>query len=537
MMKFKRIILLILALILAVTPTLALTSCHGARDSVRFDIPEGFDPTADYEITFWAKNESHEEQAAAYRNAITAFNEYYPNIKVNLKIYANYTDIYRDVLTNIQTGTTPNVCISYPDHVATYMTGENVVVPLDSLVEHSEYGLGGTKIAFDAPTRDEMVDKFMDEGRIGGIQYTIPYVRSTEACYVNKTYVERLGYTLPEDGILTWDFLWEVSEAAMAKNPDGTYKVNGQKVLIPFIYKSTDNMMIQMLEQLDAGYTTDAAEVLMFNDTTKDILIEVGKHASTGAFSTFEFSSYPGNFFNAGQCLFAVDSTAGATWIGADSPHSDIDPDNVVDFETVVMPAPQYDPDNPEMISQGPSICLFNKEDAGEVMASWIFAQFLLTNRVQIDYATTEGYIPVTEKALNSDEYRDYLSRSGENNTRYYQVKMDATHMLIENIENTFITPVFNGSARVREAAGSLIDEANKAPRRKKEVNSAYVDKLFGDVTKMQKLDELQGVSSELGAMPTGSIVLLCSLGAAWLLIGTYVGVRAFRARARTRRE
>ena len=34
---------------------------------------------------------------------------------------------------------------------------------------------------------------------------------------------------------------------SFSKNPDGTYKVNGQKTLIPFIYKSTDNMMIQML--------------------------------------------------------------------------------------------------------------------------------------------------------------------------------------------------------------------------------------------------------------------------------------------------
>ena len=61
---------------------------------------------------------------------------------------------------------------------------------------------------------------------------------------MNKTYVEKLGYTLPET--LTWDFIWEVSEAATKKNSDGTYAVNGQDVMIPFIYKSTDNMMIEI---------------------------------------------------------------------------------------------------------------------------------------------------------------------------------------------------------------------------------------------------------------------------------------------------
>ena len=82
-------------------------------------------------------------------------------------------------------------------------------------------------------------------------------MRSTEACYVNRDFVEKLGFTLPER--LTWDFIWQVSEAATAKNADGTYQLNGQKVLIPFIYKSTDNMMIQMLQQLDAPYAGTTA--------------------------------------------------------------------------------------------------------------------------------------------------------------------------------------------------------------------------------------------------------------------------------------
>ena len=41
-------------------------------------------------------------------------------------------------------------------------------------------------------------------------------------------------------------------EKAMEQDADGVFKVNGQKVMIPFIYKSTDNMMISMLKQKDA---------------------------------------------------------------------------------------------------------------------------------------------------------------------------------------------------------------------------------------------------------------------------------------------
>lgn len=239
--------------------------------------------------------------------------------------------------------------------------------------------------------------------------------------------MEALGYTLPET--LTWDFIWEVSEAATAKNADGTFALNGQDVLIPFIYKSSDNMMIQMLRQQNAGYSTDSGEILLFNDTTSSILSQVAEHVKSGAFSTFKVSGYPANFLNAGQCVFAIDSTAGATWMGTHAPLSDISADALINFETQVMTVPQYDPSHPEMISQGPSLCVFNKEDPQQVLASWLFAQYLLSNDVQIAYSETEGYIPVTSKAQDSAEYQDYLSRAGEDNSTYYDVKIQASKM------------------------------------------------------------------------------------------------------------
>lgn len=319
MRAFGKILCLLLALLTCLT---AFVGCHGSRKTESFEIPEAFDTSRDYEISFWAKNDTNLTQVAIYEKAVADFEALYPNIKVNLKLYTDYGRIYNDVITNISTGTTPNVCITYPDHIATYKTGDNVVVPLDELVVDSKYGLGGEGLLFDSPTLDEMIPKFLDEGVIGNVQYALPFMRSTEACYINKTYVEKLGFELPEK--LTWDFVWEVADAATEKDADGNYTVNGQKVMIPFIYKSTDNMMIQMLAQKGAGYSNDSGEILIFNDTTEELLLDVASHVEKGAFSTFKISSYPANFLNAGQCIFAIDSTAGATWMGPDAPLIDI---------------------------------------------------------------------------------------------------------------------------------------------------------------------------------------------------------------------
>ncbi|MDO4620962.1 MAG: extracellular solute-binding protein [Lachnospiraceae bacterium] len=499
--------------------TLLLGGCHGARVSSAFGVPSNFDTSKKHAVTFWAKNDTNKNQTKIYEQAIADFEKLYPNITVNLRLYTDYIKIYNDVITNIATNTTPDVCITYPDHIATYMTGDNVVVPLDELISDSRFGLGGSELQFDGPTKEEMIPEFLEEGKIGGVSYAVPFMRSTEACYVNKDYVEKLGFELPET--LTWDFIWEVSEAALEKDKDGLYKVNGQKVMLPFIYKSTDNMMIQSLQQLGAGYATENSEIEIFNEQTKEILKEVAAHTKTGAFSTFKISGYPANFLNAGQCIFAVDSTAGSTWMGSDAPLIDIAESALVDFETEVMMIPQYDPEHPQMISQGPSVCVFNKEDPQQVLASWLFTQYLLTNEVQIAYAQTEGYAPVTAKAQQSEEYQDYLARSGEDSD-HYKVKIDATKLLLDHTADTFTTPVFNGSASLRVAAGQLIESVTKSVRRKATADDAFFENLFSEVTSLYHLDQIVPADSTdgkkpLGPLPTASKLLLGTLLAVWI--------------------
>ena len=499
---------------------LFLTGCHGSKGLSAFAVPESFDETRNYEITFWAKNDTNKTQTAIYQKAITDFEGIYPNIRVNLRLYTNYGDIYNDVITNISTGTTPNVCITYPDHIATYLTGTNVVVPLDDLFADASYGLGGDQVRFDSVKEEEIVPQFLKECSFDDHYYALPYMRSTDACYVNKTYVEKLGYTLPET--LTWDFIWEVSEAAMEKDADGNFKVNGQNVMIPFLYKSTDNMMIQMLYQKGAGYSDEAGNIEIFNDTTAELLKTIAGHAETKAFSTFKISSYPANFLNAGQCIFAVDSTAGATWMGTDAPLCDISEDKLVSFETEVMMVPQFDPGNPKMISQGPSVCIFNKADPQEVLASWLFTQYLLSDEVQTAYAETEGYLPVTIRAQQSEEYQDYLARIGEDNNVHYEVKIKASELLMAHLDDTFVTPVFNGSASLRDGAGQLIESTVKSVRRGETVDDAYISKLYSDVTSLYRLKRgstTTGEKEELGPLPVTAKLLLGSLITVWVIL------------------
>ena len=139
----KRLICAFISLIFCIT---CLSGCHGSKRQELFEIPEEFDTSKQYEITFWAKNDTNLTQVAIYKKAVADFEALYPNVKVTLRLYTDYGRIYSDVITNIATGTTPNVCITYPDHIATYLTGDNTVVPLDELMADEKFGLGGSEV-------------------------------------------------------------------------------------------------------------------------------------------------------------------------------------------------------------------------------------------------------------------------------------------------------------------------------------------------------------------------------------------------------
>ena len=183
------------------------------------------------------------------------------------------------------------------------------------------------------------------------------------------------------------------------------------------------------------------------------------------------------------------------------------------------------------MISQGPSVCIFSKEDNQQVLASWLFVQYLLTNGVQIAYSSTEGYLPVTLKAQNSPEYQDYLSRKGEDNREHYDVKIEASELLLNHMEDTFVTPVFNGSADLRQAAGQMIEETAKGARRKKEMNDAFIENLYRDMTSLYHLDQIKvtgGDENETAEdtpdtpIAPESRVLLAAIAVIWILIGFF---------------
>ena len=116
------------------------------------------------------------------------------------------------------------------------------------------------------------------------------------------------------------------------------------------------------------------------------------------------------------------------------------------------------------------------------------------------------------------------------------QIKIKAAGLLLDNVGNTFVTPVFNGSTSLRDAAGHLIETTVKSVNRGQTVDDAFIEKLYLDTLSLYRLDQQGGKSAlaasgkaELGALPITSVILLTSLAGTWILILFYLAFQTFK--------
>ena len=107
----------------------------------------------------------------------------------------------------------------------------------------------------------------------------------------------------------------------------------------------------------------------------------------------------------------------------------------------------------------------------------------------------------------------------------------------MDNIDNTFVTPVFNGSASLRNVAGQIIENVSKSTRRKETVDDEYMKKMYGNLIALYKLNSFGGkIITDLeenadlslqkditeGPLPKTSVVLLVTIGVIWIILGLY---------------
>ena len=466
-MNMKRIFALLLAMMLV----LSLAACGGEEapavqeqpgtpsTNEPSQEPQGgetakpvgnFAPTTGYdgsEVTITFHHTMNANLREVVDNYVAEFNKLYPNITVIHEQVGGYDDVRDQISTKISAGNQPNIAYCYPDHVAIYNMAK-AVTTLDELIE-SKFECtradGTTEIlGLTDEQKADFIEGYYNEGREfgDGLMYTMPFSKSTEVLYYNKTFFEEHNLTVPT----TWEELEAVCAKILEIDP----------MCYPLGYDSESNWFITMTEQYGSPYTSaEPGNQFLFDNEQNHAFVKMFNSWYQKGYVTTQniYGGYTSGLFvemENTNSYMSIGSSAGATHQRPDMV------DNKYPFDVGITTIPQVDASNPKVISQGPSLCIFQKENSQEVIASWLFVKFLTTCvEFQAEFSMASGYVPVIKSVGENPIYADYLaSADGGNYISALAVKVGLEQ------ENAYYTsPAFNGSSTARDQVGFLLNK------------------------------------------------------------------------------
>ncbi len=399
--------------------------------------------------------------------AIAAFEAKYPGWTVEHSNPGGYDEVRDKIRQDFPAGTQPDLAYCYADHVAAYMSSN-----AQYLVDMSEFytsdrnfsytytdGSGAEQtvnvehIGFTEAETSKFVKGYIEEGyaknyadydKYGFSEnslLTLPFVKSTELMYVNRTALMACGIEEPAE---TWDQLWKDCEKIKAKYPSCT----------PLGYDSEANWFITMCQQNGWGYTSASGNHYLFNnDNTKVWLGQLAEYYDKGYITTQEdYDAYTSGLFVKG--VSNEDGQNGLVYcIGSSGGASHQDPSGLFDFDIVPIPgSKQADgTTNYSCISQGPSLVMLtggnNASNADEKkIMTWLFVKELLDPTFQAAFSIASGYNPMRTDVFDIETYQKHMAGGS--------ATAKAAAIATELSDRFFASPAFDGSSNARDQVG-----------------------------------------------------------------------------------
>ena len=402
------------------------------------------------------------------------------DVTINLSKEGAYSDIHTKIINGFGAGNVPTIAVAYPDHVADYLEiKKEYVQDLDVYINNDEVGFGKEAYLGDISGNtvygeDDFISVFLDEGKNYNYSgtYSIPFMKSTEVMFYNLNMIRRaLRIHKPQIAgndlrikeymnSLTWNELFELASIIKTHKSDVAPRME-----YPVFYDSDGNLFISQLYQRGIGYSSydnnrkpviDFERQSEFNKVVS-FLDELRYLHSEGLLTTKgTYGQYSSYSFADEKCAFAIGSSGGA---GYNDPQSDA-------FELGVAPVPYTN--ERKFVTQGVTLTILrnpkysNEENDAKCLYAWKFIKYLTNpdNDAGLCIEDSQGYVPVRESAYESDEYIEFLN----DDESVFNLTAKVVMEINSEGENAYInTPVFKGSAYLREQCGSAIARLLKA--------------------------------------------------------------------------
>lgn len=392
-MKFKKLIALTLSLGL-------LTGCgtKGAGTSNEDIVTEITSPV---EITFWhAMNGDLEKSLQKLTDEFMTQN---PNITVTLQNQSSYQDLQQKITATVASPKDlPTLTQAYPDWMFNPIQ-DGLVTDLAPYIENET-------LKFD--NYEDILSSLREAATIDGKIYGMPFNKSTEVIWYNKTLFDELGLKAPTN----YDELVQVAKTIKEKKgiPGAGF------------------------DSLNNYYTTFLKSEGKIFDNNFDVTSE----ESAKAFNYYLEGVKEGYFRIAGTDKYLSGPFGNETvgmYVGSNAGENFVKQGVGDKFEVGAAPYPTN-----ASLQQGTDLYVFSSATPEQKTAAYEFLKFLTSKEKQIQWGIETGYMPIRQSAIESDEYKNSGSLIAP-------ILADAT-------KNLYTNPVMTGADAAYREAGTVLE-------------------------------------------------------------------------------
>lgn len=404
----------------------ALTGCAsgeaapntGNETPVAIEIPDMTSPTS---IEMWHFMSGKQQEVL--QSIIDEFNATNSlNITVSAVAQGKIPDLNKKVIAAEQSNTLPAIINVYPD-LATGLIEKGSIYDISAFAAHPEVG-----ILEDLKT--DFVEPFIAEvSQWDGNLYGMPMTKSTEVIYVNKTLLEKIGYTEADVQGMNMDKLAEISKAAKE-----------QLGIAGFGYDSGSNGFISTLKMDGKDFVELNGTINVDNEWVRTFMDFYKEQVMNGYFRTPGEDGFLSNPFSNQQMLMYQGSTAGASFINTNGA-----------FELIAVEPAYFEGKDHAVIQQGGSLFVTNDVTPQEQYAAYEFIKFATNTENTAKFATETGYLPVRKSAAETTIVQNVLADPAAVYGRVYPVAQKA-------LGYAYYTPAINNAQSARSTIQEKFD-------------------------------------------------------------------------------
>lgn len=411
---------LLAVLMTAAVATSAFVGCSKGTTSNSDIVTELTEPVT---IEMW--HYMNGKQAEALQEIVDDFNATNgKGITVKAVGQGNIPDLNKKVIAAAQSNTLPSIVNVYPD-LATGLINEGKILDLAPYINDANVGMVDD-------IKNDFIQSFMaevsqwEEDKV----YGMPMTKSTEVLYVNKTLLEKLGYTLADMENLTMEKMVEISEKA--------YNELG---IAGFGFDSGSNAFISSLKMGGLDFIELDGTINVDNEWTREFLTFLQEQTTKGYFRVPGEDKYLSGPFSNQKVLAYQGSSAGYAHIKTNDA-----------FEMAVVEVPVFEGKDNATIQQGASLFATTTGSAEQQYASYEFIKFLTNTENTAKFATATGYLPVRKSAQDLDSVKALVEDETNLYGQVYKVAQ-------ETLEYAYYNPAVNNG----QSARTTVDEKYSA--------------------------------------------------------------------------